>query len=205
MIFDFPPFGLLFHPTRCGFNVMHNTELDISRVNNNQIITINPGDNWHVTYFFKVIERSQALALRATLNRLRGHTHTIRLRDTTYRGFGGFLSPVVVDGGNQYGLGLNVRAIAQPNSLLARATERFRLGESLYELVEDAITDSNGRVRLHLANEVFHRPANNALLVTDISGLTQRCRWQTPNQIEQFQGDRRLYRNITLDFMGAIP
>jgi hypothetical protein len=203
-IYDFPAFADLFTPSRCGFNVLPNTEMDISRVNNSQTISVNPGENWVISYYFKVIERDQAHALRAMLNKLRGHQHKVRLLDPTYAHKLGWLGAPVVDGAGQYGLALNIRN-ATPNAMIAKATERLRLGEYLHELVDDAVTDGLGRCTLNLSNEVRDLTTDGTPLITDVNALSHVCRWADPRQIKQFAGNKRLYKGISLDFIGAMP
>ena len=203
-IYDFPEFTDLYSPSSGGFNILHNTELTQSKVNNSQHIAISPGEQWHVTWRFSVIEAEAGKALRALLNKLRGHQHAVRLKDNKYRHVTPWLGEPVVDGVHQYGLQLDVQTSAN-NTLIASATNRFRLGDQLIELVDDAVTDSAGKCTLQLANEIRNVPSHNQPLITDISSLFGVFRWSKPDQIKQFEGTKRLYRGICLDFVEVLP
>jgi hypothetical protein len=203
-VFDFPVFNRAFSPTRCRFTIMPNSEMNISRLNNTQTITENPGEYWRVQYEFRKLDRASALTLRAFLHRLRGHMNKTRLSDTTYKSPRGTLSGLAqVDGNNQYGLELNIVANSPGETFLAG--DRFVCGDQLFELVADAQTNTAKKATLQLANEI-RQPLNNGQpIVVDPAGLHAICRWAEPSQIEQLSGDRRLYRDVTLDFMEAIP
>lgn len=202
--YTFPPFGDLFSPSRGGFNIVHNTTMDISSVNRSQSISINPGESWAISWYFSVLELAQAHEVRAVLNKLRGHQHKIKLIDNKYSHKIGWLGNPTVDGAGQYGLLLDISTSVN-NTLIAKATDRFHLNGQLYEIIEDAVTGSTGDCTLILANEIRTPTTDNAPLVTDLSAMYCLCRWSKPDQIKQFEGNQRLYRGISLDFIEALP
>lgn len=201
--FDFLPFTDTFSPSRCAFNVLANTKMTSSAVNNTQIITENPGELWQVRYFFRVIFKDDAFDLDGVLTQLRGHVNKIRLKDTTYAHRGTWSGSPLVDGDNQYGLALNVKNLA-PNQTVAYVRDRFRIGDQLFKLAANAQTDAQGKCTLILGNEIRQPVNNNTALITDVDALYALCRWADPKQIMQLEGNRRLYQNITLDFVEAL-
>jgi hypothetical protein len=203
-IFDFPAFGDLFSPSRGGFNIVHNTTMDVSSVNGSQSIGVNPGESWAVSWYFSVLENAKAHEVRAVLNKLRGHQHKIRLIDNKYSHKIGWLGTPAVDGAGQYGLVLNIKN-ATPSTLIAKATDRFRLNNQLFEITDDAVTDGAGKCTLQLANEIRQPTTDSAALITTLSAMYCICRWANPEQIKQFEGNQRLYRAISLDFVEALP
>jgi hypothetical protein len=203
-VYEFPAFGDLFSPSRGGFNIVHNTTMEVSKVNRSQSIGINPGESWVVSWYFSVIENAKAHDVRAVLNKLRGHQHKIKLIDNKYSHKIGWLGNPTVDGAGQYGLLLDISTSVN-NTLIAKATDRFHLNGQLFEIVDDAVTDSSGNCTLVLANEIRNIPVDNAPLITALPNMYCLCRWADPNQIKQFEGDRRLYRGISFDFIEALP
>lgn len=198
-IFDFPVFSNQFYPSNSDAYVVSNSEMDISSLNGSQRISENPGEGWEVNYKFGVMYPADAREVKGLLQRLRGYRHAVRLLDTTYSHIGPWGAGIQVDGAGQYGLSLNIKG-APANTTIAYATDRFRL-DQLHELTEDAVTDSNGKCTLKLANEVRELTVDEQAIVTDLDQLFVTCRWADPDQIRQFKGRARLYRNITLDFV----
>lgn len=198
---NFPSFTESFSPSRSMFVFTPNTEMSVSSVNNSQSIIENAGTILVVRYNFKIIERDDGLDLRGTLNALRGHSKATQLVDPKFKAQRGSWSGTpVVDGNGIYGMSLPVRGLAA-NQLIGKRCDRFRLFEQLYELVADATTDATGRCVLKLVNEI-RQPVNDGdALITDPTGLYGVCRWSNPSQIEQLEGNYRLYRNVSLDFM----
>jgi len=201
--YDFPTFGNLFSPSKGGFNIAHNTEMDVSAVNNSQRIAVNPGESWVVSWSFSVIEKTQAHEMRALLNKLRGHQHTVHLFDHTYAHKIGWPGNPVVSGTGQYGTLLNI-STNRSNTIIAKATDRFVLGGQLVELTEDAVTNNAGNCELVLANEIRNIPASGTPLITNLLAMRGVFRWANPSQINQFVGNKRLYRSIKLDFVEYI-
>lgn len=203
-VYDFPQFGDSFFPSRCSFSIMPNTRMEVSQVNNYQRISQNAGEHWRIQYQFNVLERQDGINIRSLLHKLRGQVNKVRLIDTTYRHQLGFIGAPRVLGSNQTGTLLRVQSQAV-NQTIALVGDRFKLGDVVHEIVENANTNSNGECDLMLANEIRFSPSDNQPLVTNVESLSVAARWTNPRQIEQFAGTHRLYRNITLDFMEALP
>ncbi|MGQ8367142.1 hypothetical protein [Glaciecola sp. 1036] len=201
-IFNFPTFGHLFTPSRSSFDIVANTKMSVSEVNMSQSIEQNPGEGFEVSYHFSVIEKEQANALRLHLLKLRGHTNLTRLIDPLYETQLGFLGTPLVDGAGQYGYALNVKNLTA-NQTCARAGERFMLDGQLNELLDDVNSDATGKATLNLAIEVRKPTTNNVALTTNAVDLNLLARWKDPKQIQQFASNRRLLRNVRLDFTGA--
>ncbi|GAB5378961.1 MAG: hypothetical protein Alis3KO_01040 [Aliiglaciecola sp.] len=197
--FDFLPFTDNFSPSRSMFVITSNTRLEKSSVNNSQMVVENPGANIVVRYVFKVIYADDGLGLRGRLNKLQGSLNTIRLFDPTYQRRGTWSGAPVVDGEGIYGTELPLRGFT-PNTLIARASDRCQALTQLYETTDDVISDGTGRAVLPLANEIRQPLSDGTPIVSDPLSLRALCRWTRPEQIQQLQGNRRLYKNVTLDF-----
>ena len=199
-VLDFPDFGGEFFPSNCDANIMSNSSMDISSINNSQQVSENPGEGWEVTYKFGVLSPDDARAVKSLLQKLRGHKNAVTLIDTTYSHLMDWPTSLRTDGIGQYGLALNVKN-CPTNSLIAKRQMRFKLGEQVHELTDDAYSNASGKCTLQLANEIRNPVPDNQTIITDLNQLRITCRWADPKQIRQFKGVGRLYRSITLDFV----
>lgn len=201
--FDFPLFTPDFMPSNSDFNLLFNTKLRMSTVNNSQSISDNPGEYWHVLYRFNVLYPEQVRALKGLLYKLRGHRNFVRCIDSSFSQTGSWPGVLKVSNGGQYGLTLDVYG-APSNTLIGYATDRIKVQDQLFELTANAVSDATGRCILQLANEIRQPLLRNANVITNPSGLTALCRWEDPAQIKQFAGKKRLYRNIKLSFIEKL-
>ncbi len=197
---DFP--SLLM--SRCLFVVMPNTEMEISPVSGYEHITENPGERWKIQYHFKVLFADEAKLLRQHLAKLRGSVNKSRLYDTLFTAQGGSWGGTpVINGAGQYGMYVDARGFL-PNQIVAEALDRCLIGSQLMEISDDVSSDSNGYARLYFTNELRQLTTDGMSIVSDVNALRCEGRWRDPSQIQQLSGNRRLYRNITLDFVEAF-
>lgn len=163
-----------------------------------------PGERWVVQYKFSVLTFDECKLLKAHLGKLRGSINKSRLYDTTFNQQGGLWAGVPrVNGAGQYGTLLEADGF-NPNLLVAAATDRCLIGEQLLEISQDCYADQFGRTTLHFTNELREPTADNSIIQFDVAALKTIGRWTKPEQIQQLSGNRRLYRNITLDFEEAF-
>ncbi|WP_416305218.1 hypothetical protein [Neptunicella sp. SCSIO 80796] len=198
-VFTFPDLPI----SRCSYVIVFNTSMGTSEVSGHEYITENAGERWVVSYLFNVLTMQEGLALRGHLNKLRGPVNKTKLRDPVYQHQGNWSGSPVVDGTGQYGLYVDVRGFT-PNTLVAYATDRFMLGTKLHELTDDVISDATGRARLYVANEIADLTSDGQIIITEPSLLLTTSRWTDPKQIQQLSGNRRLYRNVKLDFIESL-
>lgn len=203
-VFDFPAFGADFWPSSSDMVLVSNSKMDVSAVNNSQSISEFAGEYWQLTYHFGVLYPEHARLIKGHLMQLRGHINATRALDTSYSHLGNWDNyTLTVNGANQYGLALDIKG-GPANQTIAYATDRFYTGSQVHELVEDAVTDAIGNCTLQLANEIREPATDDQPIVTDITGLLPTFRWADPNEIKQFKGRKRLYRDVTLTFMEAV-
>lgn len=200
LILDFPTLLM----SRSLYVVMANTEMEIGAVSGYEHITENPGERWQIQYHFKVLFADEAKLLRQHLAKLRGSVNKTRLYDTLFTAQSGtWEGSPVVNGAGQYGMYVDARGFA-PNQLVAAALDRCLIGSQLMEISDDAISDENGHTRLYFNNELRQLTTNSMPIISDVNALRCIGRWRDPSQIQQLSGNRRLYRNITLDFVEAF-
>lgn len=82
--------------------------------------------------------------------------------------------------------------------------DRCVIDEQLLEIRQDCYADEFGRTTLYFTNELREPATDNSVIQSDVSSLKTIARWIKPEQIQQLSGNRRLYRNITLDFEEAF-
>lgn len=199
-IFDFPALPV----SRCLFVPQFNTKMNKSSFNGFEHIIEYPGERWVVQYKFSVLTFDECKLLKAHLGKLRGSINKSRLYDTTFNQQGGLWAGVPrVNGAGQYGTLLEADGF-NPNLLVAAATDRCLIGEQLLEISQDCYADQFGRTTLHFTNELREPTADNSIIQFDVAALKTIGRWTKPEQIQQLSGNRRLYRNITLDFEEAF-
>jgi len=198
-VFTFPDLPI----SKCSYAIVFNASMGTSEVSGHEYITENAGERWVISYLFNVLTMAEGLALRSHLNQLRGPVNKTKLRDPVYQHQGNWSGSPVVDGAGQYGLYVDVRGFT-PSTAVAKACDRFMLGTKLHELTDDVTSDASGRARLYVANELADLTTDGQAIVTDPAALRSTCRWTDPKQIQQLSGNRRLYRNVKLDFIEAL-
>ena len=199
-IFDFPQLPV----SRCLFVPQFNTKMNRSSFNGFEHIVENPGERWIVSYKFSVLTFEECKVLKAHLAHLRGPVNKTRLYDTTFNQQSGLWAGVPrVNGEGQYGTILNADGFT-PNLLVAGAMDRCVIDEQLLEIRQDCYADEFGRTTLYFTNELREPATDNSIIQSDVSSLKTIARWIKPEQIQQLSGNRRLYRNITLDFEEAF-
>lgn len=198
--FDFPslPFS------RVSFEMVSASELSISKANGAEHIVDNPGERWHVQYYFKMLTHDEAKLLKQHLKKLFGSVNYSRCFDPLFKTQSGTWggSPVV-DGAGQYGMYVNARGFAA-NQVVGEALDRCLIGNQLMELSDDVTSDASGNATLYFTSELRALTTDGMAITSDVSALRTRTRWTKPDQIKQLSGDRRLYKGITLDFMEAF-
>jgi hypothetical protein len=199
-IFDFPTIPI----SKCIFVPVFTTDMQTSAVSGHEYITENPGERWVIQYYFQVLTLDEAKLLKQHLSKLRGSVNKSRLFDPLFKEQSGTWggSPVI-DGAGQYGLYADVRGFS-PNQVVAEALDRCVIGTQLMEISDQATADSSGRARLYFTNELRELTTDGMSITSDVSSLRCIGRWTDPSQIQQLSGNRRLYRNITVDFMEAF-
>lgn len=199
-IFDFPALPV----SKCLFVPLFNGDLEINKTSGHENVKDYPGERWVVQYQFKVLTTEEAFLLREHLSKLRGVLNKSRLYDTLYTAQrGSWGGTPVVDGANQYGLYVDARGFA-PNQVVAKSLDRCLIGNQLMELSDDATANANGQARLYFTNELRNLTTDGMPITADISALRTIGRWTRPEQIRQLTGTKRLYRNITLDFVESF-
>ena len=200
LTFDFPDIPI----SKCLFVPAFTTDMQMSDVSGHEHITENPGERWVIQYHFKVLTLDEGKLLKQHLGKLRGSVNKSRLRDSLFTAQGGYWggSPVI-DGAGQYGLYADVRGFT-PNQVVADAMDRCVIGTQLMEISDQATADGTGRTRLYFTNELRELTTDGMAVISDVSSLRTIGRWTNPSQIQQLSGNRRLYRNITLDFVEAF-
>lgn len=133
----------------------------------NPAVQVAEGDDyWTGEVEYQNLDRSQVIAFRNFIQKLRGTAGEFWFIDYTHIQQGAWLGGAAVDGANQDGTLLAIRS-AQPGILLAPAGDRFQLGETLFELQKDIITDSSGEAELEFLPDIRVIPADGAVLITD--------------------------------------
>lgn len=200
LTYDFPSIPI----SRCLFEVVPDTEMEISKVSGHEHITENSGERWVIQYYFKVLTLEEAKLLKLHLKHLRGSVNKSRLFDPLFKAQGGTWggSPVI-DGAGQYGLYADVRGFT-PNQVVADALDRCMIGTQLMEIAAPASADVSGNARLYFTNELRQATTDGMPVTSSLNALRCSGRWKDPSQIQQLSGNRRLYKNITLDFVEAF-
>lgn len=189
-------------PSTCGVNLVSSSSLDTNAYSGVEYVSENAGEKWYVELFYNVLERSDAMLLRSFHHALRGSVNKCLIKDWTYAHSVLAGSPLV-NGSGEYGLELNADGLAT-SSNIASPGDRFKLGERLHEITDTVTSNATGQAVFPLANELIDIPNDNQALITDINLLTIKCRWTNPEQIKQFQGNKRYYRNIRLSYMESL-
>lgn len=200
LTYDFPDIPI----SKCLFVPVFTTNMQMSEVSGHEHITENTGERWVVQYHFKVLTLDEGKLLKQHLGKLQGSVNKSRLRDSVFTAQGGTWggSPVI-DGAGQYGLYVDVRGFT-PNEIVAEAMDRCLIGTQLMEISDQAIADPSGNTRLYFTNELRELTTDGMPVVSDVNALRTIGRWTNPSQIQQLSGNRRLYRNISLDFVEAF-
>lgn len=190
-------------PSVSGFNINYNSKIDVNPNSGIESIVENPGERWVISLRYAVLRRGQAMELRGHLNDLRGHVNKTLITDLGYQDTNPLPGTPRVDGAGQYGLIINVKGLLA-NQQVGQPGQRFKLGNRVHEITQNAVSDSTGRATLYLANEIIDTTADNQTIETTPSLLSITCRWSDPRQINQLQGNRSYFRNVRLTFMEAL-
>lgn len=186
------------------FVLRFNGQIETNESSGHEFVIDNPGERWVSRLKFGVLYEEERTALYQLLARLRGPVNKVRIRDQKFTAQrGSWSGSPVVDGAGQYGLYVDVRNFGA-SQLVAAALDRFMLNGQLLEVREDVTSDSNGKARIYLNNELRNPPANGASLISDVSALYGTFRWSKPAQIEALASSQRIYKDITLDFIEAF-
>ena len=199
-IYDFPTLTV----SKCLFVPQFNTQISKNKFSGHEHVIENPGERWVVQYRFAALTTDEAKVLKSHLALLRGAVNKTRLYDTTFKKQSGtWAGTPRIKGAGQYGTVLKTDGYAA-NQLVAAAMDRCLIGEQLMEICQDSYSDQYGNATLYTTNELREPASDNAIITSDVSALKTVGRWTNPEQIRQLSGNRRLYRNITLDFIEAF-
>ncbi|OFC71820.1 hypothetical protein [Alteromonas confluentis] len=192
-------------PTGTGLFVLRfNSQLDTNDYSGHEFVVDNAGERWMVRRHWPVLFAEERDELYKLLARLRGPVNKVRMKDPKFTAQKGtWAGSPVVDGGGQYGLYVDVRNFG-PSQMVAAALDRFMIGGQLLEVRDDVTSNASGKARIYLNNELRNIPANGTTLISDVNGLSSTCRWTNPKQVEALAGNKRIYRDVTLDFMESF-
>lgn len=190
-------------PSRSGFNIVPATQIEISKVSGHEYVSDFAGERWHVELHFNVLTRVEAMAIRSHLLKLRGSRNKSLLRDFSYQPRGSWGGTIRVKGTDNYGMYTDCDG-STPLVTTVYEGDRFKLGNRVHEVVDDATADANGNLTLNVANEIIDVPADNTILKWQPEQLTIACRWTKPTEIKQFAGNKSYFKNIRLSFIESL-
>ncbi|WP_417656193.1 hypothetical protein [Pseudidiomarina aestuarii] len=188
-------------PSKCGFTLIPASKAIESPYNLVEEVWEEPGDKWHVTLTFSFLTKAEGRLLRAHLLALRGQTGITFIEDTSHENQGSWSGAPIVDGAGQYGTTLNVRGFAA-NELVAKAGDRFQLGQRLHEITEDVYSSPSGLATLIFQPEVIKPASDGESLVSDRPRV--RAMLKDARNIPSFSGTKSGFRNIQIQFQEAL-
>ncbi|NQZ03590.1 hypothetical protein [Idiomarina sp.] len=188
-------------PTRSGFTISFATKSMLSPYNQVEEIWEEPGDKWHISLRWAFLTKAEGRRLRAHLLALRGHSGVTFIEDTAHSNDGSWNGTPVVHGSNQYGVQLTARGFAASQTV-AKAGDRFQLGNRLHELTEDAVSNASGIVTLNFQPEIITIPLDGDFLIHNRPRV--RAMLKDPEKLPSFSGTKAGFRNIQVDFQEAL-
>lgn len=188
-------------PSRSGFTLIPATKVIESPYNLVEEIWEEPGDKWHITLNFAFLTKAEGRLLRSHLIALRGQSGMTFIEDAAHENAGSWSGVPVVDGNGQYGISLNVRGFAA-SQLVAKAGDRFQLGNRLHELTEDVNSNGSGMATLYFQPEIITPTSDAAPLVHNQPRV--RAMLKDAKSIPSFSATKSGFRNVQLQFVEAL-
>lgn len=121
---------------------------------------------WVGEHTVERMDEVQVRAMNQFIIKQRGPAGSFWYRDVRHKQLGTWNGSLVVDGINQDGIALSVRGGAF-SQLIAPAGDRFQLGDYLYELIEDAVTNGSGRCELSFLPDLRVIPTDGQSLIVN--------------------------------------
>lgn len=188
-------------PSRSGFTLIFATKVMESPYNKVEEIWEEPGDKWQISLSWSFLTKAEGRQLRAHLLALRGHSGVTFIEDTSHSNDGSWNGVPVVNGANQYGVTLSVRGFA-PSQTVAKAGDRFQLGNRLHELTQDVVSNGAGVATLNFQPEIITVPNDGAEIIHNRPRV--RAMVKDPSKLPSFSGTKAGFRNIQVEFTEAL-
>ena len=167
---------------------------------NGETVLSNGNDKWRATISYSILIKVLAQQILDFLFNLEGPINTVLVKDWNHQQLGDWAGAPVVDGSNQEGRVLNIRGLGANKQL--KNGDRFQIGNRLYRITADVMTNGLGKVALPTWPSIREIPADGAALITN----DPRCLmyWSNSEAFRGFEENTRVMRNLNLEFEEAL-